>query len=82
MKLARFLRRVVSHVVQSPIGAAANAELHFTRGSPRGKAAPGRAVALHFDGRTSCRLPCGARSHGRIAELAPFASLSLLGQPR
>ena len=30
----------------------------------RGKAAPGRAAALHCDGRTACRLPCAARSHG------------------
>ena len=57
-------------------------EQPFMPESPRGKAAPGQAVALHFDGRAARRLPCGARAHGRIAELALFASLSTLGQPR
>ena len=33
-------------------------------GSARAKAAPGRAASLHFDGRTACRLPCGARFQG------------------
>ncbi len=36
----------------------------FACGCARCKAASGRAAALHFDGRTACRLPCGARFHG------------------
>ncbi len=39
-------------------------DLGSSLGCARGEAAPGRATALHFDGRTSCRLPRGARFHG------------------
>ena len=36
----------------------------------------GQPSALHFGGRRVRRLPCGARSRGPVAELAPFAALS------